>query len=457
MITRTFAAVAACLLMLGGPPLMGRSPSPPGDDGKNTVWVVNRDANNVTVFDAVSGDIRRTFNALRGAHDIVISRSAGKAYVTNEQDHSISVYATEAQARNQATAKPWLGKYIAEIVVTGPRSPKLARIEDLGGHEIHVRRSSSYYSSLEKLNQSLRAAGKPETRIVTVPEALEDEDLMDMVGAGMIPLTVVDEWKAKAWASIHKRLRPRPELALTDGESIGWALRPGAPKLLALVNEFIARHPGSREQRMKAYPQYLSRLKNATADEDWKRFERTAVLFRKYAPRYKLDYLMTAALGYQESRLDQGARSSVGAVGIMQLLPETGASMKVGDITQAEPNVHAGIKYLRQLHDRYITGENVDDQNRTLLALASYNAGPGRIEKLRAEAPKLGYDPDIWFNNMELVVARRIGQEPVIYVRNIYKYYVAYKLQVETLEARRAAGAAHAPPKKSAGAPRKKN
>ncbi|HTG97843.1 MAG TPA: lytic transglycosylase F [Burkholderiales bacterium] len=350
---------------------------------------------------------------------------------------------------------------IAEIVVTGPRSPKLARIEDLGGHEIHVRRSSSYYASLEKLNVNLRAAGKPETRIVAVPEALEDEDLMDMVGAGMIPLTVVDEWKAKAWASIHKRLRPRPELALTDGESIGWALRPGAPKLLALVNEFIDKHPGSREKRMKAYPQYLSRLKNATADEDWKRFEQTAVLFRKYAPRYKLDYLMTAALGYQESRLDQGARSSVGAVGIMQLLPETGASMKVGDITQAEPNVHAGIKYLRQLHDRYITGENVDDQNRTLLALASYNAGPGRIEKLRAEAPKLGYDPDIWFNNMELVVARRVGQEPVIYVRNIYKYYVAYKLQVETLEARRAAEAAHAPPpppkKKSVAKATKKN
>jgi membrane-bound lytic murein transglycosylase MltF len=307
---------------------------------------------------------------------------------------------------------------------------------------------------------NLRAAGKPETRIVAVPEALEDEDLMDMVGAGMIPLTVVDEWKAKAWGSIHKRLRPRAELALTDGESIGWALRAGTPKLLALVNEFIATHPGSREKRMKAFPQYLSRLKNATADEDWKRFEQTAVLFRKYAPRYKLDYLMTAALGYQESRLDQGARSSVGAVGIMQLMPDTGTSMKVGDITQAEPNVHAGIKYLRQLHDRYITGDNLDDQNRTLLALASYNAGPGRIAALRTEAPKLGYDPDIWFNNMELVVARRVGQEPVIYVRNIYKYYVAYKLQVETLEARRAAEAAHAPPpppkkKAAAKAPKK--
>jgi membrane-bound lytic murein transglycosylase MltF len=123
--------------------------------------------------------------------------------------------------------------------------------------------------------------------------------------------------------------------------------------------------------------------------------------------------------------------------------------MKVGDVTQAEANVHGGIKYLRQLIDRHISGEGVDEQNRMLLALASYNAGPGRVAALRAEAPKLGYDPDVWFNNVELVAARRVGQETVIYVRNIYKYYVAYKLQLETLEGRRAAASAHAPvPKK---------
>ena len=347
---------------------------------------------------------------------------------------------------------------VAEIVVSGPRSPKLARIEDLAGHEIHVRRSSSYYASLAALNLNLRAAGKPEMRIVTVPEALEDEDLMDMVGAGLIPLTVADEWKATAWAAMQKRLRPRPELALTDGQSIGWALRPDTPKLRALVNEFIATHPGSREKRAKAYPQYLSRLQNTTADQDWKRFEKTAVLFRKYAPRYKLDYLMTAALGYQESRLDQDARSSQGAIGIMQLLPETGAAMQVGDITQAEANVHAGTKYLRQLIDRYI-GEGPDEQNRTLFALAAYNAGPSRLAGLREEAAKAGLDPNVWFNNVEIVAARRIGNETVTFVRNVYKYYVAYKLQLETLEARRAAGAAHAPPpkKKSAAAAGKKD
>jgi membrane-bound lytic murein transglycosylase MltF len=356
-----------------------------------------------------------------------------------------------------------IARDIAEIVVAGPRSPKLASLDDLGGKDVHVRRSSSYYASLETFNAQQRAAARPEARVVVVPEELEDEDLMDMVAAGLIGLTVVDEWKANLWAGMRKGLRPLPKLTLAAGESIAWAVRPGAPKLRAVVNEFITSHPGSRAKRFKAYPQYLARIGNATADADWKRFETTLPLFRKYADRYRFDYLMTAALGYQESRLDQGARSSVGAIGIMQLMPATGAGLKVGDITQVEPNVHGGIKYLRQLHDRHIEGERLDEQNRTLLALASYNAGPTRIANARAETAKSGLDPDIWFNNVELTVARRVGQEPVIYVRNIYKYYVTYKLQMETLEARRSAGEAHAPPpkkksaKKSASAAGKKD
>ena len=328
---------------------------------------------------------------------------------------------------------------VAEIIVTGPRSPRLKSIQDLAGREVHVRRSSSYWASVEA------ARARP----VAVPEALEDEDLMDMVAAGLIPLTVVDEWKANAWAAMNKRLRPRPELALTAGESIAWALRENTPKLRAVVNEFIATHPGSREKRYKSFPQYLSRLQNATAEADWKRFESTVALFRKYAPRYQLDYLMTVALGYQESRLDQEARSSVGAIGIMQLTPETGATLGVGDITGAEANVHGGIKYLRQLIDRYVGGEDIDEQNRTLFALAAYNAGPSRLAGLREEAAKDGLDPNVWFNNVEIVAARRIGNETVTFVRNIYKYYVAYKLQLETLAARRAARSAHVPRKKN--------
>jgi membrane-bound lytic murein transglycosylase MltF len=340
-----------------------------------------------------------------------------------------------------------LAEGVVEIVVTGPASPKLASLDDLGGQEVHVRSSSSYQASLVALNARLRAERKPEARIVSVPDTLEDEDLMDMVAAGLLKLIVVDSWKAKLWAGMLKgRIKARTDLALTSPQSIGWAFRSNSPKLAAVINEFLDLYPGSRARRFRDYPRYLAELRNATADADWKRFEHAVTLFRKYAPRYGFDYLMVAAQGYQESGLDQNARSHKGAIGVMQIMPDTGATLNVGDITQEEANIHGGIKYLRRVQ-REMSEEGVDENNRILFAFAGYNAGPTRVQRLRDEAEKLGLDPNVWFNNVEVVAARRIGQETVLYVRNIYKYYVTYKLQLEMLEARRIADTAYKPPK----------
>ena len=76
---------------------------------------------------------------------------------------------------------------------------------------------------------------------------------------------------------------------------------------------------------------------------------------------------------------------------------------------------------------------------RPLFAFASYNAGPGNIAKMRKEAAKRGLDPDRWFNNVELVTAEKIGIETTTYVRNIFKYYAAYKLLQQTQAAAAAA------------------
>ena len=334
---------------------------------------------------------------------------------------------------------------VTEIVVTGPASPALATLDDLAGHEVHVRRSASYYDSLARLNRRFRALDKPQMTLALVPEALEDEDMMDMLGAGLLKLIVVDDWKAALWSGVLPKIKPRPDLALADAGATGWAFRTGSPKLAGVVNEYIRRHPGAHAARFKTYPAYLKRLQHATAEADWKRFERTIALFRKYGERYSFDYLMVAALGYQESRLDQNARSHVGAIGIMQLMPDTAKGLKVGDITKAEPNVHGGFKYLRQIYDRHLDTAGLDEQNRTLFAIAAYNCGSGRVANLRAEAATKGLDANVWFNNVELVAARRVGQETVVYVRNVYKYYIAYKLQLDTLEARRAGALKLAP------------
>ena len=148
-----------------------------------------------------------------------------------------------------------------------------------------------------------------------------------------------------------------------------------------------------------------------------------------------------AAQGYQESQLNQNAKSQVGAIGVMQLMPATGSEMKVGDITKVETNIHAGVKYMRFMMDRYYKDEPMDQLNKGLFTFASYNAGPGRIRQLRREAEKRGLDPNVWFGNVEQIASERIGRETVTYVSNIYKYYVAYRLLAEEIARREAAKA----------------
>ncbi len=344
--------------------------------------------------------------------------------------------------RGQVNFSMPIAERLSEVVATGPASPRLESLGDLAGQEVHVRRSSSYYESLVALNERFNGEGKPVMVISLVPDALEDEDMMEMLNAGLIRIMVVDQWKADLWAQVLHKMKVHRIIAVRTGIKVGWAMREGTPKLAQVVNEFLASARGNKTvvQRLAAYHRRFKQMKNVTVSDEWKKFEKTIALFKKYGDRYGFDYLMVAAQGYQESRLDQSARSPVGAIGIMQIMPATGSELAVGDISLAEPNVHGGVKYMRHLIDDYFRDADFDEQNRTLYAFASYNAGPGRIAKLRREAQLRGLDPNVWFNNVELVAARRIGQETVQYVRNIYKYYIAYRLQLGTLEMRKAAG-----------------
>ncbi|MCL4799880.1 MAG: lytic transglycosylase F [Burkholderiales bacterium] len=335
-----------------------------------------------------------------------------------------------------------VGRNVAEVVVTGPGAPALARVDDLVGKEVHVRKASSYHESLVELNKRFGAERKPQMKLTLVPDALEDEDMMEMANAGLLAIIVVDDWKARMWAQVLPRIKVHGDIAVRTGGDIAWALRKGSPLLAAEVNDFVAKALKSgnvTEQRLATYMRRVKQIGNNTEAAEWKRFEATIAYFRKYGDKYGFDPLMIAAQGYQESRLDQNAKSPVGAIGIMQIMPATGVELAVGDITKVEPNVHAGVKYMDQLHERYFKDVPFDKQNLTLFAFAAYNAGPGRVQQLRREAEKEGLDPNVWFNNVELVAAKRVGQETVGYVRNIYKYYVAYTLQLELLEARRRA------------------
>ena len=323
---------------------------------------------------------------------------------------------------------------INEVVVTGPKSPELKSLDDLSGKTVHVRKASSYYESLQKLNETFKRNSKPEVQLIFVPDALEDEDMMEMLDAGLIQLMVVDDWKAHMWAQVLPKVKVRADLVLREGAKTGWAIRKDSPKLKAEIDDFFrnwAMKQGVADYRMGSYMKKVKELKDPTASAEYKRFQATLALFEKYGQKYNFDPLMLAAQGYQESQLNQGAKSAVGAIGVMQLMPATGEQMKVGDIHVVESNIHAGAKYMDQLMTQYFSDANFSEGNRPLFAFASYNCGPGNVAKARKEAEKRGLDPNKWFNNVELVVAQKIGTETTTYVRNIYKYYVAYRLTLD--------------------------
>ena len=339
--------------------------------------------------------------------------------------------------------------HVSEVLVTGPKSPTVGVIDDLAGKTVHVRKSSSYYESLLSLNKRFKKEGgfwsqkrKAPVKIILVPDALEDEDLMEMLNAGLFEFLVVDDWIAKIWAQVLHKIQVREDIVLRSGGRIGWAIRKGSPKLEVEIRDFYKNYikkNSIREIRLAQYHKRIKQMKNPTGTAEWKRFEKTIALFEKYGQKYQFDPLMLTAQGYQESTLDQNKRSPVGAIGIMQIMPATGASLKVGNIRETEPNIHGGAKYMNLLMSSYFPDNRFNEHDRTLFAFASYNAGPGNISKMRKLAEKRGLDPNKWFNNVEVVTAEMIGLETTTYVRSIYKYYVAYKLTLKDLEEKRIA------------------
>jgi membrane-bound lytic murein transglycosylase MltF len=331
---------------------------------------------------------------------------------------------------------------VSEVVVTGPGAPPIATLDDLAGKEVFVRKGSIYDESLATLNAQLKARGKPAVIINPAPGVLEDDDVLEMVNAGLAPITITDDYLAEFWSQVFTDIKVRRDLTVRSGGQLAIAVRKESPKLRDHASAWIQKHEKGDAFRNVLEQRYLKSVKyvkNAAADAERRKLLALVELFKKRSAEYKLDYLLMAAQGYQESTLDQSVKSPVGAIGVMQVMPPTGKELNVGDITQVDPNIHAGVKYMRFMMDRYFANEPMDELNKGLMTFASYNAGPGRIRQLRAETAKRGLDPNVWFGNVERVASERIGRETVTYVSNIYKYYVTYRLIAEQTKLREAA------------------
>ena len=384
----------------------------------NTKYKAKLGKRPVTVFLIVTPRDKMLERLNEGRGDII----AGNLTVTDERLELVDFVAPKDRTPTR------------ELVVTGPSAPKLASLDDLAGRTVYARPLSGTHDSLVELDKRLRAAGKLGLKILPTPDGLSDEDALSLVNAGALDLYIVDDWIVRLWAQVLPKIVVRDDLVLRDGDFTGWAFRKGSPQLQAAIEAFYVdevKKQGGLDARVARFHKRFKQIVNNTGGAEAQRFHAAIELFRTYGERYDFDPLMLAAQGFQESRLDQKARSHVGAIGVMQIMPATGAELKVGDIRVIEPNIHAGAKYLDRLMKHYFPDARFSPHDRALFAFAAYNAGPGNIAKMRKEAARRGLDPDKWFDNVELVVADRIGYETTTYVRNIFKYYVAYRLTID--------------------------
>ena len=324
-----------------------------------------------------------------------------------------------------------------EVLVTGPSSLPLKRMTDLSGQTVYGSRNTNFQTTLRALNEELRRDGKPPVNLISPLGDLDDEDLLEMLNAGLIQYVIVGDWKFKLWQSIYKNIVMHEELSVKDVGWIGWVVRSNNQDLNDDLLEFYQSNDFEKSRlafRQEDYKEHLKGLKDPIDKTAWARFESMRSLFNRFGAEYKLNPLFIASLGFQETLLNQSAVSAVGAIGVMQLMPATGMSLGVGDIHLLEPNIHAGADYMNQLISKYFPDAQFDGNNRSLFAVASYNIGPNNVAKARDQAKQVGFDPNRWFGNVEFIATERMGYEPMIYVRNVYKYFMSYRLKLKEIE-----------------------
>jgi membrane-bound lytic murein transglycosylase MltF len=320
------------------------------------------------------------------------------------------------------------------VVVTGPASPPISRLEDLSGQEIYVHENTAIWDKLTELNEQFRKAGRAPVELVPADPDLLDDDIVQAVNAGLVPATIMYDKIADAWSKVLPHLKVHHDVVLLKAP-LCWAVQRSTPRLKAVLNDFIKSHGLGTAFGNVVARRYLQEAKwvaAATSRKDLRRFNEMVMLFRQYGDQYNYPYLMLSAQAYQESRLNQKLRSRAGAVGVMQIKPGTAAEnpINIRDVYKLDHNIEAGAKFMRFIETQYFHDEPMDAATESLFATASYNAGPEKIQTLRKEAAERGYNPNLWFSNVEIIASVEIGRETVEYVSNIYKYYLAYKMVI---------------------------
>ncbi len=346
---------------------------------------------------------------------------------------------TDSRKEQVRFGKPYL--FPQEVIVCRADSSGAACIkslDDLRGKVIHVRKGSSYEETLLALKDSLGFT------IATVAAAVETEEVVSKVASGELAMTLCDDNIARMELAHSAAIAIGP--ALNESRQIGWAMRPGADSLAAAVDAFFSegKHKPKGLYYNMLYNRYFKNKKQIADAKSTARFDKSGALspydslMQKAAKAREFDWRLIAAQTYQESEFDPEAKSWVGALGLMQLMPVTAKEMGVANRKDPWQNILGGTGYMRKMLGRF--DESIPYRERYFFALASYNAGYGHVLDARRLARHLGYNDSIWFNNVEkamLLLAKPKyaskakygycrGSEPVTYVKNIDRLYAHY-------------------------------
>ena len=321
---------------------------------------------------------------------------------------------------------------IDELLVTNHSTPLITDITQLQGKEVWLKQNSSYISSVHTVNKQLEQNGMVPIYIHLLNNNIQDLELLDLIKRGKITATIVDSHKLELWGNLEQDIRIHRDLAFRHNADIAWAIRKNNLQLKAKIDQYLQDSKQGTllgnviDNRYLESISWMNRASNALQNEEREKLEQ---LFVAYGEKYEINWLILLAMAFQESGLDNTKISHRGAVGIMQVMPKTARDwyVDIDDVYDLESNIHAGSKYLRFIYDRYFDLPELSDIDKIHFSLAAYNAGPAKIRRMRVLAAKQGFNPNKWFNHVEVIARKNISQEPVKYVANINRYFTIYQ------------------------------
>ncbi|MCO4795027.1 MAG: transporter substrate-binding domain-containing protein [Bacteriovoracaceae bacterium] len=325
--------------------------------------------------------------------------------------------------------KPY--RMVDEVVV----SRKEMVNQKITGKTFHVRKSSSYFESIRKYNRSVKRKWRVKTK--SVSEELKTENILELVSLGKYDYTVADSYLAELAAKVFPGLHLHKHKPFGVKQGIAWAVKKEDSKLLQELNTVLPKvRKGSLLGNVFSQKYFgdINTIKSTNFNLGTSHLSDYDKLFKKYAKMYNFDWRLVAALCFQESRFNQGIVNKWGAIGLFQVKQMTANEpyiniKKITGHKNAENNIHAGVKYLDWIRNRYFSKfKKMSDKAKLRMTMAAYNAGPSRVKKAIRLAKKMGLDPNRWFRNVELAMLQMRKPEPVTYVSEINKRYVAYLL-----------------------------